>query len=281
MAVSDTFEGLLQIMDQLRGPDGCPWDREQDYASLRGYLLEEVYEVAQALDDKDEQALCEELGDLLFQIVFLSRIGKENGAFTAQDIVRGIATKMVRRHPHVFGDSHVRDSEDVLRNWEEIKKQEKRDRLEPGEEAGSPGILDGIPVALPALQKAQRIGTKTARAGFFWKNHEDILAKVHEELGELHESLSEQDESGVEEELGDLLFTLTMLARHKGLDAEAALERSNRKFTRRFGALEQILTVADESVAGSAPERLEEIWQQIKRAEVKRDGTMVKPDQAS
>jgi tetrapyrrole methylase family protein/MazG family protein len=187
MAVSDTFEGLLEIMDRLRGPDGCPWDQEQDYASLRGYLLEEVYEVAQALDDKDEQALCEELGDLLFQIVFLSRIGKEHGSFTAQDVIRGIATKMVRRHPHVFGDSSVKDSEDVLRNWEEIKKQEKRDRVGPGEQSGCPGILDGIPVALPALQKAQRIGTKTARAGFFWKNYEDILTKVHEELGELHE----------------------------------------------------------------------------------------------
>ncbi len=262
MSKFDTFDGLLEIMDRLREPEGCPWDREQTYATLRGYLLEEAYEVAQALDDNDEQALCEELGDLLFQIVFLSRIGKENGAFSAGDVVRGIAAKMVRRHPHVFAETKVRDSEDVLRNWEDIKRQEQK-----GKKQELPGVLDGVPAALPALLKAYRIGTKASRVGFFWKTGEEILGKVDEELGELRESLAGSDHDGIREELGDLIFTLVMLARHSGVDPEDALERSNRKFTGRFRRLEEIVRDEGGTVDGSSMDRLERLWRQVKGEE--------------
>ena len=261
-----TFQGLLEIMDRLRGPDGCPWDREQSYATLRGYLLEEAYEVAQALDDGDESALCEELGDLLFQIVFLSRIGKENGAFTADAVVRSIAAKMVRRHPHVFGGAQVRDSDDVLRNWEEIKREEQREKNSAGT-AGRAGVLDGVPAALPALLKAYRIGTKTARVGFFWKSGHHILEKIDEELAELRDALARSHRDGVREELGDLMFTLVMLARHAGIDPEGALEHSNRKFTRRFRRLEAILRTEGGAVDKSSMDRLEQIWQQVKGEE--------------
>ena len=262
MSKYDTFEGLLEIMDRLRDPEGCPWDREQTYNTLRGYLLEEAYEVAQALDDGDEAALCEELGDLLFQIVFLSRIGKENGAFSADDVVRSIATKMVRRHPHVFGDAKVRDSDDVLRNWEEIKREEQKEKNQ-----SLSGVLDGVPAALPALLKAYRIGTKAARVGFFWKTGGEIMAKIQEELEELQEAVAASDRSGIKEELGDLMFTLVMLARHSGLDPEDALEQSNRKFTGRFRNLEAILRKDGSSVEDSSADRLEEVWQQVKSLE--------------
>lgn len=262
MSDYDTFEGLLEIMDRLREPDGCPWDREQTYRSLRGYLLEEAYEVAQALDEGDEAALCEELGDLLFQIVFLSRIGKENGAFAAGDVVRGIAGKMVRRHPHVFGDASVKNSEDVLKNWEAIKRQEQRTKnREPT------GVLDGVPAALPALLKAYRIGTKTSRVGFFWKSGDDILTKIDEELVELKEALERSDRNHIREELGDLMFTLVMLGHHCGVDAEDALESSNRKFTRRFRRLETILKNSGAAVDGASMERLEQVWRQVKEEE--------------
>ena len=253
-------------MDRLRGPDGCPWDREQSYATLRGYLLEEAYEVAQALDDGDESALCEELGDLLFQIVFLSRIGKENGAFTADDVVQSIAAKMVRRHPHVFGGAQIRDSGDVLRKWEEIKREEQREKSDAGA-AGRAGVLDGVPAALPALLKAYRIGTKTARVGFFWKSDHQILEKIDEELAELRDSMAESHRDGVREELGDLMFTLVMLARHAGIDPEDALEHSNRKFMGRFRRLEEILRTEGGEVDESSMDRLEQIWQQVKGEE--------------
>jgi len=262
MSNYDTFEGLLEIMDRLREPGGCPWDREQTYSTLRGYLLEEAYEVAQALDDGDEPALCEELGDLLFQIVFLSRIGKENRSFTADDVVRSIAAKMVRRHPHVFGEAKVRDSDDVLRNWEEIKRQEQKSKSpDPA------GVLDGVPAALPALLKAYRIGTKTSRVGFFWKTSDEILVKIDEELGELRASLAGSDPAGIREELGDLMFTLVMLARHSGIDPEDALESSNRKFTGRFRKLEGILRDEGGTVDGSSMDRLEQLWRQVKDQE--------------
>ncbi len=262
----ESFDGLIDLMDRLREPDGCPWDREQNYETLRGYLLEEAYEVVEALDDQDEEALCEELGDLLFQIVFLSRIGKENGSFSARDVVRGIATKMIRRHPHVFGDQEAGTSEEVLRNWEQIKKRERKEKLPPGAGGPHPGILDGIPRALPALQKAQRIGTKTARAGFFWKNSREILGKVHEELGELIRALGQEDKAAVGEELGDLLFTLVMLAGKEELDAEGSLEHANRKFSDRFRMLEELLAAQGESLENSSPERLEELWREVKES---------------
>ena len=251
----DRFETLVEIMDRLRDPGGCPWDRQQTYATLRGYLIEECYEVAEAIDLGDLPALCEELGDLLFQIVFLARLGQEAGSFRASDVVSGIARKMIRRHPHVFGDEQVASAEEVLRNWEAIKRREKGDAP-----AGAGSVLDGIPLALPALLKAERLGTKAARVGFDWERPEAVLDKVDEELGELRGALERGDRAAVGEELGDLLFSVVMLARKCETDAEAALEQTNRKFARRFRWMEEQLRLDGRGVEEAGIELLERLW---------------------
>ena len=263
----ESFETLLKIMDRLREPDGCPWDREQDYETLRSYLIEECYEVADALDRGDPEDLREELGDLLFQIVFLSRLAKEDGSFVAADVVRGIAEKMIRRHPHVFGDAKAETSAEVLRNWEEIKRQEKG--LDKGSSgAGQPvrSVLEGVPVALPALLKAQRLGTKASRVGFDWERPIDVLDKVQEELGELRQAVEQEDRSAVREELGDLLFSLVMLARKLDVDPEGALEQTNLKFVRRFQWIESELGKQRRRVDEEDVERLEQLWNAAKRS---------------
>jgi MazG family protein len=253
-------------MDRLRSPDGCPWDREQDYGTLRSYLLEECYEVVDAIDENDLDALREELGDLLFQIVFLSRLAKEEGRFTASDVVRGIAEKMIRRHPHVFGSTRADTSGEVLRNWEKIKRHEKENSSDPRRsEDGS--ILAGIPGALPALLKAQRLGTKAARIGFDWERDEDLLEKVEEELAELREALAGGAGDGIREELGDLLFTLAMLARRREVDPEEALERANRKFTRRFRKMERLAGEEGVDMEHAGLQVLDRIWNRVKDEE--------------
>ena len=258
------FEFLVRLMDRLRSPDGCPWDREQDYSTLRGYLLEECYEVVQALDDQDEDALGEELGDLLFQIVFLSRIAKERGRFTIDDVVRGIAEKMVRRHPHVFGEASAADSDEVLRNWEAIKRREK---ASTGGRRQDESVLSGIPAALPALQKAERLGTKAARVGFDWQRDEDVLDKIEEELGEFRQALRSGDPAAIHEELGDVLFALAMLARRREIDAEKALEDTNRKFARRFRAVEREVGSRGLSIDGADLDLLDRLWNEVKASE--------------
>jgi MazG family protein len=258
IAVNDLerFENLVEIMDRLREPQGCPWDREQDYDSLRSYLLEECYEVADAIDRQDHAGLCEELGDLLFQIVFLSRIAKEEDRFTVTDVIRGIAKKMIRRHPHVFGSEKADTPAEVLKNWEEIKRGEK--------EISS--VLDGVPRALPALLKAQRLGTKAARVGFDWTKPSEVLEKIDEELQELREAVAAGDADEAKGEIGDLLFSIVMLARHMGIDPEGALEKTNLKFTSRFSWIESKLEQSGESVEDFDLERLEELWGEAKAA---------------
>jgi len=258
----DKLETLAAIMDRLREPAGCPWDREQDYGTLRGYLIEECYEVAEALDLLDFDLLQEELGDLLFQIVFLSRIAKEEGRFTIHDVVRGIAEKMIRRHPHVFAEDIAETSDDVLRRWEEIKREEKRGRVRADVE---PSVLGGLPRALPALSKAQRLGTKAARVGFDWREPREVLDKIDEELSELRTALDESDEDAVREELGDLLFAVANLARKSGIDPEGALEASNLKFTRRFSHIEARLREQGVAVHEAGLDRLETLWNEAKR----------------
>jgi MazG family protein len=258
---TEGFAGLVRLMDRLREPGGCPWDREQTYESLRGYLLEEAYEVAEALDQGDSRALGEELGDLLFQIVFLSRLAKEQGAFTIDDVVRTIAEKMVRRHPHVFGDVKAESSAQVLQNWEAIKREEKAASPRPAEAS----LLDGIPAALPALLKAQRLGSKAARVGFDWKEPQAVLAKTREELEELSQAVSQGDRDRVREELGDLLFVLAMLARHMEIDPEGALERANRKFRERFCWIEAELSRRGVPLEQAGLELLEQLWSQAKQ----------------
>jgi MazG family protein len=262
----DRFDTLVEILDRLREPGGCPWDREQTWASLRGYLIEETYEAVDALDRADAQGLCEELGDLLLQIVFLSRLAKEQGRFEARDVVRGIVEKMVRRHPHVFGGDVAETSEDVLRRWEEIKREEKAGRADPAANS----ILGGVPRSLPALPKAQRIGTKVARVGFDWDRPEDVLDKVDEEVRELRAALLHGAPEALAEEVGDLLFSVTMLARKLAIDAEAALEAANRKFLRRFATIEAACARDGRDVRTLGLATLERMWSEAKRAE--RDG---------
>jgi tetrapyrrole methylase family protein/MazG family protein len=259
-----TFEDLVAMMDRLRGPDGCPWDSEQTYETLRGYLLEECYEVVEALDASDRAALREELGDLLFQIVFLARLGKEEEAFTAADVVQGIADKMIRRHPHVFGTDRAETSEQVLRRWEEIKRAEKPSA--PAEQHVG-AVLSGVPRALPALLKAQRLSTKAARVGFDWPADPDVLDKVAEEVAELRGALDQGDRRQVAEELGDILFTLANLARRLGVDAEAALERANEKFRQRFCAVERELERRGIPIESAGLSTLDRIWEEVKAKE--------------
>jgi len=219
---------LVEIMQRLLAPDGCPWDREQDPLTLRRYVLEEACEVIDAIDSGDRAALREELGDLLLQVVFLGELMRKEGAFGPDDIVKAIADKLVRRHPHVFADVEVKGSGDVLKNWERIKAAEKKDR----------GLLDSVPRSLPALTRAQRIGEKVERVGFDWPDARGSRAKVDEEIGELDRAIDAGDKARTEAELGDVLFALVNLARHVDVDAEAALRTTMQKFERRFAHVE-------------------------------------------
>jgi len=252
------FDDLLRIMERLRGPDGCPWDREQDYGSLRTYLLEECFEVAEALDRQQPLELCEELGDLLFQIVFLSRLATEEGHFTIDDVIRGISEKLVRRHPHVFGSEVAETAEAVARNWEEIKREEK---------GGDRRLLDSVPRSLPALLAAQRLGEKAAQVGFEWPGPDEVLDKIEEETRELRVALADGSAEAVQGELGDLLFATTMLARRLGIDAEAALAGTNRKFRDRFSWVEAELHRRGGKLGEAGLDTLEELWQEAKRRE--------------
>jgi MazG family protein len=261
MASARTFDDLVAIMDRLRGPDGCPWDREQTYATLRGFLIEECYEVVDALDRQELPALCEELGDLLFQIVFLARLGKEDRAFSAADVVEGIAAKMVRRHPHVFGEENAESSAAVLVRWEEIKRREK---AAAGKAVADGSVLAGIPPALPALVAAQRLGAKVARVGFDWREDQDVVAKLEEETAELKSALASRDREAIREELGDALFTLAMLARRVDVDADAALAAANAKFRARFSRVEEALRRQGVPIETAGLELMDRLWNEAK-----------------
>jgi MazG family protein len=269
MASRTTFDGLVAIMDRLRDPGGCPWDREQTYATLRGYLIEECYEVVDALDRADLPGLREELGDLLFQIVFLARLGKEDHAFSADDVVEGIAAKMVRRHPHVFGQDTATSSAEVLVRWEEIKKSEKQDAGKSDEDVS---ILSGIPPALPPLVKAQRLGTKAARVGFDWRQDVDVLAKLDEESSELRVAVASGDREAIREELGDALFTLAMLARRLDVDADEALSAANAKFQSRFMRLEERLRDLGVPIEDAGLALMDRLWNEVKDGRARESG---------
>ncbi len=224
-----TFPALVAVMRRLLAPDGCPWDREQDMASLRKYVLEEACEVIDAIDSGDRAHLQEELGDLALQVVFLAELARRDGDFGPDDVVRGIVEKLVRRHPHVFGETSVEGTEEVLQNWERIKANEKGDR----------GLLDGVARSLPALYRAQRTSEKVSRVGFDWPDAQGSREKVAEELAELDESVRSGDRARIEAELGDLLFALVNFARHHGIDAETALRGTCDRFSRRFAHVER------------------------------------------
>ena len=223
-----TFPRLVELMQHLLAPDGCPWDREQDFGTLRRYVLEEACEVIDAIDAGDRGELEEELGDLALQVVFLAELARNEGSFGPDDAIRSICDKLVRRHPHVFGDLEVETSEEVLANWERIKAGEKSDR----------GLLDGVARSLPALYRAQRMSDKAARVGFDWPDGRGSREKVGEELVELDEAIASGDKDHIEHELGDMLFALVNLARHHGIDAEIALRKTGDRFAERFGHVE-------------------------------------------
>lgn len=223
-----SFPRLVELMQRLLAEDGCPWDREQTPESLRRYVLEEACEVIDAIESGDPNAVKEELGDLALQVVFLAEIARREGSFGPDDVVKGIVDKLVYRHPHVFGDTDVRDSADVLRNWERLKASEKKDR----------GLLEGVPRSLPSLTRAQRIGEKVSRVGFDWPDARGSRAKVEEEMRELDAAIASGDSEKAEEELGDVLFALVNLSRHLDLDAEGALRKTITKFQKRFDHVE-------------------------------------------
>lgn len=256
-----SFDDLVAVMHRLLDPDGCPWDREQTHESLKPYLIEEAYEVLDAIDSGSDAHLAEELGDVLLQVVFHAEIAGRDDRFTIDDVVRGISEKLRRRHPHVFGDTTVTGSGEVLRNWEEIKRREKR------EKPGGGSVLDGLPRSLPALIRARRIQEKVSRVGFDWARTEEVLMKIEEELGELKAASRENDRAAVEEELGDLLFSVANLARFVSVCPEDALRKTIDKFQRRFQYIERELPKRGKKLGEASLEEMDALWEEVKREE--------------
>jgi tetrapyrrole methylase family protein / MazG family protein len=269
-----TFNDLVALMNRLRSPAGCPWDREQNYTTLAPMLLEEAYEAFDASEEARAgrpDDLRDELGDLLFQIVFYAQIARERGEFTIEDVIDGIHSKMVRRHPHVFGDAQADNSAEVLRNWEAIKAAEKRTKAKTEVVAS---ILDGVSSKAPALMEAHQLSTKAARVGFDWEKLEDIFDKVQEETTELRaaidshtESKGDADYERVRQELGDLIFAVTNIARHLQIEPEAALKLTNRKFRKRFCHIEEELRQRGQEFHATTLEEMETLWQEAKVAD--------------
>jgi MazG family protein len=252
------IEKLLEVMESLRDPDhGCPWDLEQDFSTIAPHTIEEAYEVADAIERQDWADLRGELGDLLFQVVFYTQLGREQGLFSFDDVAGGMAEKLVRRHPHVFGSVDERDSRAVRGRWEDIKEQERADHEDQS-------ALAAVARALPALKRAQKLGKRAARVGFDWPDRHGATLKIHEELEELEDEVRGRDARRIEDELGDLLFAVVNLARHLDVDAEQALTRANRKFERRFRAMEADIAGAGLDIRSLDIETLENHWVKAK-----------------
>jgi len=251
------FQRLVTIMDELRGENGCPWDRDQTFDTLKTFVIEESYELVDTVDDRDYEALCGELGDLQLQIIFMARIAAEEGLFTIADVLHAINEKMIRRHPHVFGSQDVANTDEVLENWEKIKTEERKNGSSP-----KAGFLSGIPRSLPALQVAYQIGVKTGRVGFDWETPAEVEAKIREEWDEMKEAEASGNHEHLQDELGDLLFTIANFARKHNIDPEDALRRANRKFMRRFSRMEEQV-----DLHSASPSELEELWNRVKLEE--------------
>jgi len=259
------FEKLLALMEKLRSPEGCPWDREQTRETLKPMLIEEAFEVLEALDGGDADQLCEELGDLLFQVVFHSQIASEKGEFDALEVCRRIHEKMVGRHPHVFGDESFADSQELLRNWESLKEAEKEASGREPDRRES--LLDGIPEKLPALYRANQMTAKAARVGFDWPDVAGIVSKLVEELEELQVARQGGDGDRVKEEVGDVLFTAVNLCRRLEIDPETALNGANRKFSRRFRKMERHFRRRGRALKDVRVEEMENCWERVKASE--------------
>ncbi|WP_224960223.1 nucleoside triphosphate pyrophosphohydrolase [Geomonas subterranea] len=255
----DRFDRLMEIMRRLRAPGGCPWDAEQTHESLKRYLLEESYEVIEAIDARDQKLLKEELGDLMLQPVFHAAIAEESGTFTMDEVLDAINEKLVRRHPHVFGDQVIESSAAQVENWEKIKKSEKGDERK--------SALSGIPPHLPALMKAQKITEKAARVGFDWEHTDQVFAKVMEELHEFQEAMAAGDQQEMESELGDLLFAIVNLGRFLAIDPEEALRKTIQRFTRRFEHIEETLHGGGRKLQDASLEEMDLLWEEAKKLE--------------
>jgi MazG family protein len=258
-AAGEAFQKLVDVMRRLRGPDGCPWDRQQSIHSLRGFVLEETYEVLDAIDNDDHEALRGEIGDLLFEGVFLAQIESDEGRFDIVDSLNAITEKLIRRHPHVFGTAQGVDTAGkVVEQWEQIKAREQKD-------AGrSRALLSGVPKAMPSLLRAHEIGTRVAAVGFDWARSEDVVDKIEEEVHELRGALTHETRERAEEEMGDLLFSIASLARKLGIEPESALRKANEKFTARFEALEHRFEQRGRSVHDATLDEMEEVWAAVK-----------------
>lgn len=246
-----TFLQLVQIMDELR--EKCPWDKKQTIASLRALTIEEMYELADAITREDWNNIKEELGDLLLHIVFYAKIGTEKNAFTLNEVLQNICEKLIHRHPHIYGNVQVENEEDVKKNWEKLKR-----------EAGKTSALDGVPIGLPAMVKALRIQDKAKQTGFEWKKAEDVFEKVEEEMDELKEAITQQNQPAIEEEFGDVLFSLINYARFLQVDPENALEKINRKFIHRFQSMEKMAAEKNTSLHALSLKEMDAMWNTIK-----------------
>ncbi|KQM34843.1 nucleoside triphosphate hydrolase [Rhizobium sp. Leaf68] len=273
MEASTDISRLIEIMEALRAPEtGCPWDIVQTFETIKPYTIEEAYEVADAIERNDMDDLCEELGDLLLQVVFHSRIAEEMGAFSFGDVVHAVTSKMIRRHPHVFAVSDADTPESVKLQWDQIKAAEKRERLERRALRGvsedpKAGFLGSIQRSQPALTEALKLQEQAARVGFDWSAAEPILDKIEEEIGELRQALAEGRSESISDELGDLIFAMVNIGRHVKVDAENALRGTNTKFRRRFRHIETSLAASGETLEAASLERMEELWQAAKAIE--------------
>ncbi|MEO5327690.1 MAG: nucleoside triphosphate pyrophosphohydrolase [Magnetococcus sp. THC-1_WYH] len=263
---ADPMQTLVRIMAQLRGPEGCPWDREQTWKSLIPYTIEEAYEVVEAVETGAGDHLKDELGDVLFHVVFYSRIAEEQNLFDIDDVIRGVTEKMIRRHPHVFATAEAfPEASEVPGRWEEIKRQEKRDLAQGRGEDTIPSVFDDINSFLPALLWAAKVQRKMAQVGFDWTDVHDVAAKVREELDELAEGTARQDQANIEEEVGDCLFTMVNLARHLKVNPESALRASTRKFQNRFRTMEERLHREGRLAHETPRDQLEALWLESKK----------------
>jgi MazG family protein len=256
----EAFQELVDIMARLRGPGGCPWDHEQTIESLRGFVLEETYEVLEAIDRRDHDGLKGEIGDLLFEGVFLAQIENDEGHFNVTDSLKHITAKLIRRHPHVFADTTgVTTPDAVVEQWEQIKSREQEGKGE------KKALLAGVPKAMPSLARANEISTRVAAVGFEWAHATDVLLKIEEEVAELRAAALHETPERAEEEMGDLLFSISNLARKMGIEAESALRKANDKFTKRFTALEAVFEERGRSIHDATLEEMEAVWNEVKR----------------
>jgi len=252
------LEELKQLIKKLRAPDGCPWDKQQKKEDVSKYLLEEAYEVVDSIDKDSPQALKEELGDLLFQILFLTEICAESNLFSLSDVLDGITKKMIRRHPHVFGSKKVKSVQEVKENWQKIKKKERKNKKEED------NIFSGVPLSFPALKRAQKITAIASTYGFDWSRTQDVIIKLKEEIKELGAAIKKSKEDEIQEELGDILFTLVNLSRFLAVDAETALSKTTEKFLRRFSYLAEQLSARDISVKDATLAQMDALWNEAK-----------------